>query len=505
MSKLFSVSKNSAITLLLLVAATIVGVLFSFWNFHSVNVVIIYIFSVLLTSRFTKGYAYGLGAAALSFLLFNWFFTEPYYSLKINDPTHIITIIIMTVTAIMTSALTSKSKQAEAEAREREAESNALYKMTNYLTDADSSEKIASVTVETISRLLGCMAAFVCCDENGDLESTLIQQKENGDQIHRELERPEDFRKQLENLNTPYGVGSEFCDFPIFGRTSLVGVLCIPTEIGENLNKSQSRLIHSMIESVSIALDRIRSIQEQSRSKEEALQERYRGNLLRAISHDLRTPLSGIMGTSEMLMGMTEQDDPRYSMAKDIYGDAEWLHSLVENILNLTKFQEGRLSLQKEPEPVEEVVGAALQVTEKRLEGRDIRVEMPAHLLMVSMDARLITQVLVNLLDNAAKYTPAKTEITVSAAENSQAGMAEISVMDRGKGLPEEAIGEIFKMFYTVAPKESTVKKGVGLGLSICQSIVEAHGGTIFAENRPGGGSKFTFTLPLEGNEYGQE
>ena len=502
MEKVWSVVRNLLIAVGLVWVTTVLGLLFRRWGFQEVNVVILYIFSVLLTSRFTKGYFYGLGATVLSFLTFNWLFTEPYYSLKINDPMYIITIVIMTVTATITSALTSKVKQSAAIAQEKEAESNALYQMTHYLTDADSEERIASVTVETISRICGCRAAFVCCDESGALQSTFVQQKENGQQIHRELEDPAAFQKRLENLNTPYSVGGEFCDFPVYGSTQMLGVLCIPKETGENMNKSQTRMVHAMIESVSLALDRLRSFQEQSRSKEAAMQERYRGNLLRAISHDLRTPLSGIMGTSEMLMGMTEREDPRFDMAKDIFEDADWLHALVENILNLTRFQEGRLDLKKEPEAVEEVVGAALMVMEKRAADREINVSIPENLLMVPMDARLITQVLVNLLDNAAKHTPPEAEISVQVEEDTEHREARFSVMDRGSGIPPEALGNVFKMFYTLGRKESSTKKGVGLGLSICQSIIEAHGGRITAENRAGGGAKFVFTLPLEEEEH---
>ena len=500
MNKLLTILKDLFVTLCFLIAATVLGGLFILWGFHPTNVVILYLLAVLLTARFTKGFAYGLVATVFSFLLFNWFFTEPYFSLKINDPTYIITIIVMTVTAIITSALTSKVKQAAADAREKEAESNALYQMTNYLTDADSSEKIASVTVNTVSNILGCQAGFISCDENGNLCRNFIQQKENGQQIHRELVHPKAFQKKIENLNTPYDLDREFCDFPIYGRTVLLAVLCIPREVGENLSPAQTRMLHSIIESVSLALDRIRSFQEQAKAKEAAMQERYRGNLLRAISHDLRTPLSGIMGTSEMLMGMTEQRDPRYTMARDIYEDADWLHGLVENILNLTKYQDGHLTLNKATEAVEEIVGAALTVTEKRMEGREISVSVPDQLLLVPMDGRLITQVLVNLLDNAAKHTPKDAQISVLVEKDTENKLARFSVLDRGSGIPEEAIPEIFKMFFTVGKQEPSTKKGVGLGLSICQSIVEAHGGTLTAQNRPGGGAQFVFTLPLEEN-----
>ena len=195
---------------------------------------------------------------------------------------------------------------------------------------------------------------------------------------------------------------------------------------------------------------------------------------------------------------MTQQDDPRYAMAKDIYQDADWLHGLVENILNLTKFQDGRLQLHKEPEAVEEIVGAALAAMEKRLPDRKIDVSIPENVLLVPMDARLITQVLINLLDNAAKHTPDGREISISIQEED--GQMRCCVSDRGCGISPEDLPHIFQMFYTTRNQGADSRPGVGLGLAICQSIVEAHGGKIHAENRPNGGASFIFTIPIGGD-----
>ena len=497
MKRFIQALKDCGITLGLVTATTFLGSYFRQWDIHETNIVIAYLLSVLLTSRFTRGYFYGLMSTVLSFLLFNWFFTEPYYSLKINDPNYIVTVIIMTVTALITSALTTKLRQAAQEAQEKEAESNALYQMTSHLTDAENPDHVASIIVETVSRILLCKAGFILYEENGSPAVTFLQQCEVGRQVHRELGNPRELKKRMETLHTPCDTGREFCDYPVYGRSNLLGVLRIPTECAQDLTDAQLRLLHSLIENTSLALDRLHSLEEQARSRDEAVQERYRGNLLRAISHDLRTPLSGIMGTSEMLMGMTEQEDPRYDMARDIHQDADWLHGLVENILNLTRFQDGKLSIHKEQEPVEEIIGAALSVIEKRAPDRNISVEIPEQLVLVSMDARLITQVLVNLLDNAIRHTPEGREITISFRQETDKAI--FSVADRGCGIPEDALQKVFQMFYTTARNEVSGKRGIGLGLSICQSIIEAHGGTIYARNRAEGGAEFIFTLPLEG------
>lgn len=495
-SKKLRMLRDLGLVILLLSLATAAGSLFQHLEFHKTNVVVVYIFSVLLIARFTKGYLWGIIASGISLLLFNWFFTEPYFTLKVNDMTYIITFAIMTLTAIFTSALTTKAKQSAEQAREREHESNTLYRMTNHLTDAESVEAVAQITVRSVSEVLGCPSAFIGFDERGLPESTFTQRKEDGSTIRRELDGAEELQKRMEQLHGSMDVTDRGCDFPIYGKSAILAVLRIPRGVGEAMSPAQTRMLHSIMESAALALERMRSLQAQAKSREETAQERYRANLLRAISHDIRTPLSGIMGTSEMLMGRTEPDDARYAMAKDIYTDAQWLHGLVENILNLTKLQDGKLALDKQPEAVEEVIGAALMVMEKRLPDRTVQVDIPDNVLIAPMDAKLISQVLLNLLDNAAKHTPHDAEISISASEED--GQVRISVADRGCGIAARDLPYIFQMFYTTASKSPDAKRGVGLGLAICQSIVEAHGGSIYAENREGGGAAFIFTLPME-------
>jgi two-component system sensor histidine kinase KdpD len=254
-----------------------------------------------------------------------------------------------------------------------------------------------------------------------------------------------------------------------------------------------------MIESTSLAMDRYRSAEQRIKLREEAVQERYRSNLLRAISHDLRTPLSGIMGTSEMIMGMTQKDDPRYSLAEGIHKDADWLHSVVENILSLTRLHDGKLIINKQLEAVEEIIGVAVNHVMQRSPEHEIGVSVPNDLLLVPMDAKLLEQVLVNLLDNAAKHTTPEEEISVSVTEDKETHMAVFTVKDRGTGITADDLPNIFQAFYTSHSKRADVGHGVGLGLAICDAIIRAHDGSIEAHNRKDGrGAEFIFRLPME-------
>lgn len=236
---------------------------------------------------------------------------------------------------------------------------------------------------------------------------------------------------------------------------------------------------------------------EAQRRAAETAQERYRANLLRSISHDLRTPLAGIIGASEMLMSMSDAGDPRFPLAEGIHKDADWLHSLVENILNLTRLQDGQLAICKVPEVVDEIIESALSHIQKRYPDREITAILPDDLLFVPMDAHLIGQVLVNLLDNAVKHTTLDNNIEISANKNGDEAI--FAVRDNGEGIPETELSHIFQAFYTRQNNRGDAQRGIGLGLTICEAIVNAHGGTIRAVNRSDGpGAEFVFTLPLE-------
>lgn len=489
------------ITICLIAIATGIGWGFRQLNFPETNIVVVYILFVLLAARFTNGYFYGIAGSVLATAAFNYFFTSPYYTFSVNDPNYFITFFIMTLTAVTTSALTSKVKQTAWIARQNEAEASALYQLTNRLTDAADMETIASLSVKTISEILKCKAACLCFQKNGLPESSFIQQLEDNAQVHREITDGDALRHRIENLRSSYDVNGEFYDWPIYGRESILGVLRIPIDTARQMTDAQTRLLHSMIESIALAMDRFISAQARIESNEEAMRQRDRGNLLRAISHDLRTPLSGIMGTSEMLMSMTREDEERYQLAFGIYKDANWLHSMVENILNLTRLQEGRLVINKQPEAVEEVVGVAVTAILKRDPDRAIIVRIPNDVLMIAMDARLIEQVLVNLLDNAICHTQQDEEVSILVHVDTESSLAVFTVADRGNGISDKDLPHVFDMFYSAQRPGFSTHRGVGLGLAICKSIVTAHGGTILARNREDGpGAELVFTLPMEGN-----
>lgn len=463
-----AIGKRIGLSVLLILSASAIGYVFRALGFPETNIVIVYLLAVLLITRFTKGYVFGVLASIAATFAFNYFFTVPYYSFLFYDPDYLITFFVMTTSSLITSTLTARVKLSASEAREKEAETKALYDLSSQLTDAENMEEIEAIAVKVVGDYFKCEAICKCCDENGVPSEVSVK-------------------------------GVVYEDWPIQGRESILGFIRMPRERAETMKEAEKNLLRPMIESIALAMERYRLAQQRLKSREEMVQERYRGNLLRAISHDLRTPLSGIIGTSEMIMDMTPKEEPCYALAEGIRKEAGWLHSLVENILNLTRLQDGKLMIEKEKEAAEEIVGGALTHISKHYPDYEITVSIPDELLLVPMDAKLIQQVLVNLMDNAIKHTPPENTIDVLVALDQEEENAVFCVRDRGNGMEDSQLAMIFQAFYTSRGKMADAKRGVGLGLTICDAIVKAHGGNIEARNRSDGpGAEFIFTLPMK-------
>lgn len=480
-----------------LLVATILGMVFRTAKFSETTIVLLYIVAVLMTARYSNGFLWGMVASITATFTFNYFFTEPYFTFSVNNPNYVITFAVMTIVAFVTGALTSREKLLAKQAIEKENEMRVLYKLTNMLSLGDSFEKIGKIAIEQISDLLKCNVSF------------LYGMKENLDFYHLIQKNKDVYElKKVLGYYNKSNKNEDYTDWNVEGQEGLLGIIRIPNDKENKINGNQQRLLKYMIENIAIALDRVSASEERYKDKELMEQERYRANLLRAISHDIRTPLMGIMGTSEMIMNISDNDDPRKNLAKGIYQDADWLHSLVENILTLTRLQDGKMVLHTNVESLEEIIASAVNRIEKRVLGYEILVEIPEEYIQLPMDARLIEQVVVNLLDNAVKHTKKTEEIKIVVSKEElkeKEYQARVTVMDRGEGILDKDVPNIFQMFYTTSIKPSDSQYGIGLGLAICETVMKAHGGTITGKNRTDGkGAVFSFTLPMKGikNHY---
>lgn len=298
---------------------------------------------------------------------------------------------------------------------------------------------------------------------------------------------------------------------PIRGKDTVVGVAGIVLA-DEDLDAFEKNLLLVMLDECGQAVERERSAEDAHRIRLQAEQESLRANLLRSISHDLRTPLTSISGDASILLSSADalSDDKKRAIYTDIYEDALWLVNLVENLLVVTRLDNGTMTLKTEPELVEDVVREALHHLNRKAALHELRVQVDDPLLMAQMDGRLIMQVIINLVNNAVTYTPEGSRITVSARRAGRgqrpgtAGLVAVSVADDGPGIAPADRTEIFTMFYKGKNVGSDARRGMGLGLALCKSIVEIHGGTIAVDALPESertspdrpGTVITFTLP---------
>ena len=274
----------------------------------------------------------------------------------------------------------------------------------------------------------------------------------------------------------------------------VAGVLAIDVDEAA-LGHDEANIAASIAGEASLALARSSALEQRECAAVTAKNEQLRANLLRSISHDLRTPLTSISGNAAILMerGEALTADKRRSLAGAVYDDAQWLINLVENLLSITRIENGTIRLNRQPELLDDIFQEALAHLDRAAERHHIAVELPDDLLMAEMDARLIVQVLINLLNNAIKYTPPGSHILLTARSEGQ--WVRFAVADDGPGIPEKERGKLFEMFYTAGKRRGDSRRGMGLGLSLCRSIVRAHGGEITMEPNQPHGSIFTFTL----------
>ena len=284
---------------------------------------------------------------------------------------------------------------------------------------------------------------------------------------------------------------------PIRNREKTYGVIIFDCE-GWTLSEEEKIYVDTVISQLTLVIERELLSREKENTRIQVERERLKSTLLRSISHDLRTPLTGITGSAGFLLdnlGIMDEATIK-SMLKDICSDAEWLSTMVENLLNLTRIQEGRLDINKKKEVVDDLVASAVRLVSNRVGNHTLKMETPEDILLVSVDGRLFIQVLVNLLDNAFRHSGTGTTVTLRVKQDGNC--LKFVVSDNGIGIPNDKIDKIFDNFFTTAYENGDKQRGVGLGLTICKAMVEAQGGTIRAFNSPQGGAVFEVSMPME-------
>jgi two-component system sensor histidine kinase KdpD len=462
-------------------------------RFDRSNIVAIFILTVVLVAvRFGRGPA--AMAAVLSVCAFDFFFVPPRLSFAVSDVQYLLTFGIMLAVGLITGQLTAGLRFQARVASHREERAGALYEIARDLSGAVQIEQVVKISDESIERTFRASAALLLPNSAGQLAVT-SPRGNSGLAVDIGIAQWAFDRGQPAGFGTDTLPGSEVLYVPLRAPNRARGVLAVKAHNRRLLRiPEQRQLLDTFAALIAIALERVHYVGVAQDALVRMESERLRNSLLAALSHDLRTPLTVLVGLAESLALTKPPLSPEQLETTDaIQDEARRMSTLVGNLLDMARIESGEVKLNLEWQPFEEVVGAALHAAQSMLKQHTVEVHLPRDLPLVRIDAMLIERVLVNLLENASKYTPTGSTVTLSAEV--VADQLSISVSDDGPGLPPGREEAVFQKF-TRGERESATP-GVGLGLTICRAIVESHQGRIVATNRPGGGAKFTFTLPL--------
>ena len=493
--------KECFLTVLIFVICTFIGLVFQKFHFSEANVVTIYILGVLLTSILTDGYLCSVAGSVMSVFLFCFFLTEPRMSFQTYAVGYPVTFVIMLISSVLTGTLAAKLKMHARLSAQLAFRTQILFDTDRLLQKARSQKEILEITCTQLARLFDrSIVAYAAV--NGRLaEGHLFSEKEKAeDQSYLTLDEQQIARwvytnKKRAGATTHYYKNSKCLYLAIRIGDQVYGVIGVPAQKNV-LDSFEYSILLSVLNGCALAMDNARNAEEKEKNAVIAKNEQLRADLLRAISHDLRTPLCSISGNADMLLsnGKYLDEGTRRQIYTDIYDDAEWLTGVVENLLSITRLNDGRLKFKFTDQLMDEVIAEALRHISRKHDDYKIITECE-DLLLARMDVRLIIQVLVNLVDNAIKYTPSGSTITIRALKKNE--KAWISVEDNGPGISDEIKPHIFEMFFTGGNNIADSQRSLGLGLALCQSIVEAHGEKMKLEDNNPHGCIFSFALPL--------
>jgi len=449
------------------------------------NIAMLYLLAVAIVAM-RAGKQAAIIAAFLSTALLDFFFIFPRFSFTVGDVQYLVTLLVMLVVALIIGNLTIGLQRQISESAERERQSQALYQLASQLAGATSLEQVAVATRHFLHQAQDCRSLLLIRRSNS------LDSVEHEFHLDSALQSAAAFTAlQLAQTRALQEETQNWLFLPLRGSTYIRGVLAI--DFGKTTHatiSTQQALYEAIASLVAIAIERLHFVEVAQRTQLQMTDERLRSAILSALSHDIRTPLTVLYGMADTL-SMAELSPAARDTVAAIREQALRLNSMVSNLLDMARLRAGNIRLNQEWQPVEEVIGASLKLLGSALTQHEVKVVLPPDMPLLKFDAVLIERVLCNLLENAAKYAPPSSNITISAQV--EGDKVHISVHDTGAGFPPDKLDKVFDLFER-GETESNIP-GMGLGLAICRSIVAAHGGEIHASNCAGG--CVTFTLPL--------
>ncbi len=515
-------------TAALLALCTTAGLIMSSLGMPNAGITGLYMLGVLGVSILTTGPWYGVAASIMGVALFDFLFVAPRFSLTVYDDGYLSLFAAMLIVSAAASAITARARSQARQSAARALHTELLLGNSRRLQKAENENAILAETARQFGTLFGCDAVLYPV-RNGRLETRRSFAYRTAARLSGENRSPlpalpgrapalrtrRERRPEKDELavaqwvaknGRPAGAGTDSlpgarrCYIPISSRTTVLAVagLDLPPGSTSPLNEADSKnLMLALAGECAMTVEKERLARANADIAVHAQQEKLRADVLRSVSHDLRTPLTAICGNAAVLASENDMETQRRkSLARAIEEDARYLVEMVENLLSLTRLEQYGFTLRLTPDLAEDIIREAVNATRRRAAGHILCVDVPDPLLMARMDARLMVQVLVNLLDNAVKYTPAGTTIRVSA--RADGSRARLEVADNGPGISDDEKNRIFDMFHAAVIKNGDSRRGMGVGLALCRSIVQAHGGDLRVYDNTSGGAVFSLDLQRE-------
>ncbi len=496
--------RTVGLALLLFTLSTALSVVSEHLGFNQACVVTLYVLGILLTAIVTANRAIGLLMAVASVLTYNYLFTDPLYTLQVYDPGYLLTFVLMFSVSLVTGGLARRVKRQASQEAMRAHRTEVLLQTSQMLQRAEKEGELLAQAAQQLAKLLDRSITIYPAD--GTLGEPLFCAADGDERGAAYYETPDESAvaawalKNCRHAGATTGTlpGAKNLYLAARSEDAVYAVVGISMAGAGELDSFEKNLLLALLDVVALAVERLRLNRTKNAIALKAQQEQLRANLLRSISHDLRTPLTSISGNASLLVNENGalSGEERARLYADIYEDSMWLVGLVENLLSITRIENGSMELKTQPELISDVVEEAVSHMTKRSKDHEISVCVEDELLMARMDARLIVQVIVNLLDNALKYTPAGTHIALRAFRKGEDACVEVA--DEGEGIADMDKARLFDMFYSVNNAHGDGRRSIGLGLALCKSIVAAHGGTICVRDNAPHGSVFSFALRAE-------
>lgn len=437
-------------------AVTLIGEVFYLSHFSEANIIMVFILGAVVLSLVTEYQIYSLISSTASVVLFNFLFTEPRFTLFVYETGYPFTFLVMFLVSFITSTLAVRLKYSAKQSAETVNRTMILLDTNKMLDLAETEDEIIHATLTQIRKLL-------------KREVLYAKEVQKGDQKY---------------LNLPV-------------RINRMDIGCFSVDTADQpLDTDEMNIAQSIVSECSLALTNMFNRHAREQAELAAQNEKYRANLLRTISHDLRTPLTGIYGNASNLLNSGDQIDPaiRNEMYQDMFDDSSWLIDLVENLLSVSRMNQEEVKLQIQIEEIGDIIDEALRHI-NRLKDRHSIVFHRSDPVFVQVDGKLIVQVIINIVNNAIKYTQEHSRIEISYEQAGNKLL--VKVADNGPGVPDDQKEKIFDIFYSCGNEVSDKSRSSGLGLYLCRTIVEAHQGEIYVSDNDPHGAVFTFTLPV--------